>query len=884
MSDSKTFLLIDAAGILYRSFFALPPLTSPSGVPSGALFGFIRSILKVVHKVRPDFIVAIFDGPQNKKSRLELYSSYKAHRKPTPDELLVQIQEARKFCTLWGIPELTETGVEADDTIASVVTYAKKHQFGPIYICTADKDLAQLVDETVFVINPAKDDAISGPAQIEEQYKLPPNMLADYLSLIGDSSDNIPGIDGIGPKTAVELIKTYGSLENILQHATEIPGKKGEYLSKGTENARLSRKLVELNTSVVVPQEQFFYTLKNSDTAKVQEFFLQMGLKTLLQLLPHPQTPSDTLSNYCTILHTRKEYEDMLQSLKTNTTISISLQRDESLSTFLGIGIALNKKSMYYISCENDLDPRFVIHALSERLEKNNISLCGHDLKSTLHILVEYGLKVPLLAFDTELASWLVSPHEKSHTLADLSARLLMKEKSSLETLLGKGKKAKLLSTLDSKTVAQYTSDDLCCILTLKEMLEKQLLENGMEHLFKTMEMPLIPILLEIEQTGVYVDVAHLKELQKRVETKLTAIAKEIYAMAGKEFNINSPKQLGDVLFVDLKLPKSRKGKQHLSTNVDVLEELAHLHPIAKKVLDYRMLDKLQSTYIEALPLLIKEDHRVHCTFLQTGTSTGRIACQNPNLQNIPIKTDLGKEIRAAFKPQKEHFVFISSDYSQVELRILAHMSRDPSLVKAFEADIDIHTQTASKVFHVPLEEVTESMRRKAKAVNFGLIYGQQAFGLASELKISPKEAQEIINNYFAEYSSILKLLEEIKTKSRSTGYSETLTGRRRPLPDLNSHDFFTRAAAERFAINTPFQGTGADVIKKAMIDLDHTFKTQRIQTKMILQIHDELLFEAPESEVDIVIPLIRSHMENAMKLVVPLKVEISVGKNWKEC
>jgi DNA polymerase I len=887
VTGKDTFLMIDASGLLYRSFFALPPLTSPSGEPTGALFGFIRSILKVHQKVGSVLVVAVFDGPENKKSRLSLYPEYKATRKPTPSELIFQIGEAKKFCSLWGIPFLSQPGVEADDTIASVASWAQKELPVPIYICTADKDLAQLVNDKVKLINPAKDDKISDEETVLSDIGLPPSKLIDYYALIGDASDNVPGIDGIGPKTALELLTQWGSLDNLLDHAHEISGKKGERIQQGKEIALLSRKLVTLDHSVDIPKDRTFYLHKPSDFPALHTFFQEKGFKTLDSLLASPN-PSPELRP-CTheIVRTKNEFDHFLQWLKKQKNVALDCETtsiDEYSAELVGIGVGAEPAFVYYIDCRNEIPAKSIVEAINTVLHENHIGLIGHNIKYDLHVLSRYGLAMPKLDFDTLIASWLLNSHERNHNLDDLSRRHFNKEKIPIESLIGKGKTARTMAEAPVEEAARYCAEDVEYTLRLKALFEPQLKETHVNTLFHHVEMPLIPILFRMENWGVYINVEHLQVLKESIDRSLNELETDVYAMAGKEFNINSPKQLSEVLFSDLKLPKQRKGKQHLSTNADVMEELSLFHPIAQKILEYRQLEKLRSTYLETLPKQIRADGRVHCRFIQSGTATGRLSCQDPNLQNIPVRTELGKEIRAAFEPQSPGWVYVSADYSQIELRLLAHLSQDPVLVKSFNEEIDIHAMTASELFSVPLDKVTEEMRRKAKAVNFGVIYGQQAFGLARELRISTKEAQKFIDFYFARYKKVQSVLEQAKQKAHETGMAETLTGRRRLLPDINAQDFIVRSAQERLAVNTPFQGTAADMIKRAMISLDSWLAHHKLQTKMVLQIHDELLFEAPESELDLLLPTVRTMMESAMELIVPLRVEISVGKNWKEC
>ena len=879
MHKDTPVLIIDASGLLYRSFFALPPLTSPSGIPSGALFGFIRSVLKVLQKIQPHYVVAVFDGPDNKKSRLAIYKEYKAHRKPTPDELRIQIDYAKKFCSLWNMPSLTIEGVEADDTIASVTHLFKEKTASPIFLCTADKDLCQLIDEQVLIINPAKDDAIIDKDSVEKQYGILPTSMVDYLSLIGDSSDNVPGIAGIGPKTAVELLKEYHTLENLFKNASSIPGKKGEKIAQGMEEGLLSKQLILLQPDLPVPKDLSFYIPKLPDKEECSKFFITMGFSSLLQLFPtQPLEEKDLSSKMITQF---EEIESALKTIPEKSFIFITTQYDVKKEKLLGVCFGNNQKNIFYIDTSANFSPEQAVSAIASYCVQHLISIVSHDTKALLHELWPYCKTFFPIAFDTSLASWLLFPDERSFSLTDVSRRLLLQEKASITSALKKGE---TLSSLEKETLSQYAVQDLLLIIRLYDFLQKQLVEKQLLSLYENIELALIPVLFFMELTGVYIDTEILSKLEKSVKTELEALSQEIYSLAGKTFNINSPKQLSEILFVDLQLPKQKKGKQHLSTDVNVLESLVNFHPIAKKILEYRQLDKLYSTYITALPLMVAKDGRVHCTLDQTGTATGRIACHNPNLQNIPIKTPLGKEIRSAFCPQDEKSVYISADYSQIELRILAHMSNDPALIDAFSHDQDIHATTASTIFHLPANEITENMRRKAKAVNFGLIYGQTAFGLSKELKISPKEAQEIIDRYFSEYATVKNLLQKIIESAKKSGFSETLLGRRRFLPDLKSTDFFAKSAAERLAINTPFQGTGADIIKIAMLKIAKALHENGLKTKMILQIHDELLFEVPESEIETIVTFLRKYMEDPIQLNVPLKVNISIGKNWKEC
>jgi DNA polymerase-1 len=878
------FLIVDASGLLYRSFFALPPLTSPSGRPTGALYGFIRSFLKVHQTVSPQYVAVVFDGPNNKQSRLALYPEYKATRKPIAPELAEQIEEAKTFCRLWGMRTFAESGVEADDTIASITHWLTSATNSQIYICSADKDLAQLVSSRVCLVNPAKDGAIIDEAAVQKEWGFGPSQLCDFLALVGDASDNVPGIEGIGEKTANSLLSEWGTLENILENADHIGGKKGERIKAGKESAILSKRLVTLDTSVAIPHRLSAYEQTASDKEAVISFFQNAGFKTLETLIV--QQTQEPPPNPCVhnIVSTPEDRERFLHWLSQQKNVAIDCETtsiDEWTAELVGIGIAAIPSFVWYIPCQHN--PTEIVQTISALLQKHSISITGHNIKYDLHVLARYGFQLPVVHFDTLIASWLLNAHERTHSLDDLALRYFHKTKIPIESLIGKGKTVRTMGEVSVEDVARYCAEDVEYTLRLQQLFEQHLQESGVSHLFSTIEMPLLPVLWRMEEHGVFVNAKKLQTLQTSIEQSLQALQSDIHQSAGEEFNINSPKILSEILFTKLGLPKLRKGKP--STNAEVLEELAPIHPIAQKILEYRQLEKLRSTYLETLPQqILPKTGRVHCRFVQSGTATGRLSCRDPNLQNIPVKTALGKQIREAFEPQFPNYVMISADYSQIELRILAHMSKDPMLVRAFSEGLDVHSMTAAELFSVPIEQVTEDMRRKAKVVNFGIIYGQQAFGLSKELHIPTKEAQLFIDTYFQRYQRVREVIEETKNAAHKTGFAETLTGRKRALPEINTQDFFLRAAQERLAVNTPFQGTAADIIKMAMISLDRWLYTHAMQTKMVLQIHDELLFEVPESEVNTVLPIIRTTMESVMPLCVPLKVDINIGKNWKEC
>ena len=883
-----TWLLVDVSGLLYRAHFSLGQLTSPTGEPTGALYGFIRSFLKIEKQLNPDMIVAIFDGPNNKQSRLALYPEYKAHRKPTPNELVSQIQEAQRFCQMWGLPMLAIPNVEADDVIASLAKKALHEKETNVVICSHDKDLFQLLKPNLSIYNPSKD-VLVDEAAFTKEWEIEPNQLIDYLAICGDASDNIPGIEGMGEKTALSLLKSYGSLEGVYQHLDDFSGKKRERLIASKELAFLSRKLATIDEEIPLP-----YTMswkrEGINPDEMEQFFQEKGFRTLLSLLPQRQGKKTALSFNPKILVSLPEVDSFLHSLEKSTPLALDIETtslDLFEASIVGIGLAKSEKEedTCYIPTK-EVELQQLIPLLNKVIQEKELLIIGHNLKFDLSVLKLQGLILPNHLYDTLLASWVLRAHERTHGLDVLVQRYFHEEMIPIESLIGKGKNETTMDQVPIEQIAPYCGLDVHYTFRLFRLFEKEMADTKLDYILKKIEFPLLPILLEMEERGVYVSKEHLEKTGHYITGKIDELEKEIFSLVQTPFNLNSPKQLSEVLYDQLQLPfKKKRGSQHRSTDAETLEKLFGIHPIIEKLLEYRQLEKLRSTYIESLLNHISsKTGRVHCKFVQAGTATGRLACQEPNLQNIPIKTEMGKRIREAFSAEKMGWKMISADYSQIELRILAHMSQDASLIHAFHHKKDIHAQTASQIFHVPLEEVSEDMRRKAKAVNFGVVYGQQAFGLSAELHIPIQEAQEFIDRYFKTYPSVLKEVAHLKELAKEKGYAETLLGRRRTVPDIQNAQFSIRSAQERLAINTPFQGLAADIIKLAMLQVDHTLKQHKLKTSMVLQIHDELLFEAPGEEIEEASHLIKKSMEHVLQLEVPLIVEIGVGKNWREC
>lgn len=892
----KTLYIIDASGYLYRSYFAIRNITNAKGESTNALFGFIRSLQKLRKDFAPEHLVAVFDGPENKKSREAIYSDYKAHRTSTPPDLIYQIDWAQEACKLMGIPMLSVPGVEADDTMASVALWAEK-QHAKVYLCTSDKDLCQLVNNKINILNTFKENLILGPKEVEETFGVSPTQMIDYLAITGDASDNVPGLPGFGPKTAAALLKEFGTLDYILGHPEVVQGKKQETLVQHAEQARMSRKLVTVHTDVHFPQDNSFFAIKAFDKQALKDFYASMNFNSLIRELEQEtpaakqlhhveKTEAEHVSYH--LVDDEIAFSDMLKEFSKHPEVCMAVLATEELpfkGKLVGISFSVRPKEAWYVPINGKLGSKHVLNELQHLFSKKHPAFVGHNIKYDCQVLANAGVQFPHIAFDTMLASYLLNSHSRQHSLDHLMLELFGKAKMPLNVLLGKGKSAVRLEELPTQSLIEYCCEQVDYICRIKEILAHQLKERKLEGLLHDLELPLLTVLAKMERHGIFLDLPYLKKMSHTFARQLAAIELEIYAMAGETFNINSPKQLSEILFVKMGIHAPKKTATGLSTNADVLEMLSAKYPIASKVIEYRTAEKLRSTYIDALPLEVDPNtHRIHCTFNQTVAATGRLSCQDPNLQNIPIRTEEGRKIRAAFRPEKEGWSFLAADYSQIELRLLAHLSEDPTLIDAFHTGQDIHALTASYIFNVPLKDVTKEQRHGAKAVNFGVIYGQQAFGLAQELNIDLKSASAFIEAYFKRYSRVRDFVESAKENTRLTGRAVTYTGRERLIPEIHSKNGMLRAAAERLAVNTPLQGTAADLIKMAMLQIDKALQKEHLESKMILQIHDELIFEVPDREISKVENMVREIMQGVLKLKVPLVVDIIVGKNWAEC
>lgn len=879
---TKKLFLIDASGLIYRSYFAIRNMTNDQGESTNALFGFVRSTLKLIQDLKPDLLVSVFDGPKNAEKRIAIYPQYKAHRQAMPPDLLYQIEWAKEFCALFGISTLSVPGVEADDTIGSIAIWAAE-KGDDVVIASTDKDLCQLVNDKIVLLDIYKENLIVNREKVTEKFGVPPERVVDFLSLTGDSSDNVPGVPGIGPKSAADLLNQFGSLDALLSHIDQIPGKKKQELfAKHTEDALLSRKLVTLDFSVEFPKDESFFYIKPADIDPLKAFYQKMRFNSLLKEI-EPEAPKITPSHYH-LVDDPKALQDLLEKLDQHKELCIDTETtgvDPMQAELVGIGLGCNQDEAWYIPLNGRLGKEAVIQALQPLLASSKHSFFGHNIKYDLHVLNRHNLPIKNVGFDTIIASYLLNTHSRRHSLDDLSLENFSFVKTPTTELIGKGKDQITMKEVPIQQVSDYCCEDIDYTCKLKALFEKQIEERGFSALFHDLEMPLLLVLEKMEAHGIFLDAPVLDAFGKELKVSLDKLSQEIYTLAGETFNLNSPKQIGDILFTKLGIP-APKGQ---STSADVLEALKWEHPIAGKIQEYRQLEKLRSTYVETLPEQINpETGRIHCTFNQSATTTGRLSSQDPNLQNIPVRSEVGLRIRESFRPEKSGWVYLSADYSQIELRLLAHMSGDPALIQAFIDDEDIHQHTASVVFHVPMGLVTKEMRSRAKAVNFGIIYGQGAYGLSQAIGISQKEAAQFIDTYFKKYPSVKAFLEGCKDRARVTGKAVTLTGRERMLPEINSKNVQIRNAAERLAVNTPFQGTAADLIKMAMLKIDREITNSHLQGYMILQIHDELIFELPEEEIEQFTRLVTESMEKVIPLKVPLTVHLSVGKNWKEC
>jgi DNA polymerase I len=932
MEKRKRLFLFDAMALIYKYYFVFlsRPLLTSKGENIGAAYGFTNFLYKILEEEKPDYIAVLFDNKEP-TFRHKAYSEYKATRQKMPEDMLPQMEKIKEIVNYFNITLVEIPGFEADDLIGTLAKIGEKEEIES-YMVTSDKDFLQLISEHIKMYKPGKfgnEVEIVGIKEAEERFNVPIENIVEVFALMGDTSDNVPGVPGIGEKTAIPLIQEFKTLENLYENLDKLK-KAGikQKLENNKELAFLSKKLVTIDTNVPLSVKIPDLALKTPDNQKLKEIFSKLEFKSLLKKVstdsnsspemnipaaePEIQFENEELTDINTdkhkyqIISDEKHLKELVKQVEKAGYLSFDLETTSTnvmYAEIVGISISFKERESFYIpvfyeNADKVIEQRemkldfgaapavsglpvsIVLKALKGIMEDESIKKIGQNLKYDMTITMRHGIDVKGFEFDTMIASYLIDP-DSQHNLDALARKYLNYKMVPITDLIGSGKNQKSMRDVPLDIIANYSAEDADMTLRLKNILEKDLDKYSMTKLCKDVEFPLISVLCKIELIGVLIDVPLLKNISKRLEKSLKRIEQEIYDHVGYKFNINSTKQLQEILFEKLGLTSIKKTKTGHSTDMSVLEELRNQHPVAKNLLEYRQQTKLKSTYIDALPALINPNTgRIHTSFNQAVVTTGRLSSSEPNLQNIPIRTDVGKEIRKAFIAEKNKKI-ISADYSQIELRVMAHISKDEGLLNAFLNNEDIHTSTAANVFGVNPKEVTSDMRRKAKEVNFGIMYGIGAFGLKTRLEISQNEAKDIIDTYFRKYPGIKRYIDDTIKFAKEKGYVETILGRKRYFKNILSKNQTIRQFEERAAINMPIQGTAAEMIKLAMIKIQNIIESEKLESKMILQVHDELLFEVPDGELNKMKKIIEENMRNALKLEVPILVDVGQGTNW---
>ncbi|WBV56146.1 DNA polymerase I [Chryseobacterium daecheongense] len=936
-TQDKRLFLIDAYAMIFRGYYALirnPRLTS-TGIDTSAIFGFTNSLIELIRRERPTHLAVVFDVGQA-SVRTDDFADYKANRSETPEAIKIAVPYIHRILEAMHIPYLGVEGYEADDVIGTIACKAEKEGY-TTFMVTPDKDFAQLVTDKIKIYKPGLkggDIEILGVEEVKAKYEIDdPKQVIDFLAMMGDAVDNIPGLEGVGEKTAMKFLKEYGSIENLLANTHQLKGKLKEKVEASAERGILSKKLATIICDAPIEFHQEQYDLETPDFEKVKQVFDEIEFRRLYENLYRAFAPTETVvvsevevtqtpagtqvKGQVTQLDLFATYEELDQATSTKSTIehnehlyqfidnpkaqkilvnNLLQQRvvcfdtettslNELEAELVGMSFSYKKGLAYYIPLSEDQGEVLqTLEIFRPFFEKEDLLKVAHNLKFDYKILKQYGITVKGAMFDTMIAHYLLNPDGR-HGMDYLSEVYLNYKPVSIETIIGKkGKKQGTFRDADLRTQTDYAAEDADVTFQLYELFAPQLKKENLEDLFFKIEMPLMVVLAKMELAGISLDEKWLAQESIDLENDLKQLESKIFEFSGEEFNMNSPKQLGEILFEKMQLdPKAKKTKTgQYATSEDVLQKLSSKHEIIQHILEYRTYQKLKSTYVDALPSQIDKDERVHTNFSQTTAATGRLASVNPNLQNIPIRTLRGQQIRGAFV-SGEGKKIISADYSQIELRLIAEISGENNMIKAFQDGEDIHASTAAKLFKIPLEEVSKTQRGQAKTVNFGIIYGQGAFALAEQTGLSRSEAKQMIEAYFETYPKLKEYMAEQVKKARELGYVETILGRKRYLKDINSNNFVVRGHAERNAVNAPVQGSAADVVKMAMIKIDKQLDEQNLQTKMLLQVHDELVFESPIEEIEVATKLIKTEMESAIETQVPLLVEVGVGNNWLE-
>lgn len=925
--QDKRLFLLDAYALIFRGYYAFikNPRINSKGLNTSAIMGFMNSLLEVMRKEHPTHLAVVFDVGSQNTLRHSYFPQYKANREETPEGIRVSVPYIQQILSAMHIPILYAEGYEADDVIGTLSRKAENEGF-TTYMMTPDKDFAQLVTDKVKMYKPASRGGgiqIWGIQEVKEKFGVErPEQIIDYLGMMGDSVDNIPGIPGIGPKTAQKLLASYGSLEGLYENTHKLKGKQKQNVEENKEQAFLSKRLATILTDAPVDFDERALTVDKPDFEAIKKIFSELEFRRMLEniyktygveselntpqpraeviaptlfdepLPPAPHTEYQTIEtapHFYQLVDTPMALKLLVENLLKQKEICVDCETTSLkalTAELIGMAFSYEKGKGYYVSFRDKEDLREKIEILRPVLESTEILKIGHNLKYDIKVLYKYNIKLSLPIYDTMVAHYLINP-DMRHSMDVLAETYLNYRPISIESLIGKkGKNQKTFNTIPIEQQKEYAVEDADVTYQLKQLFEADIKKINAEQLLQTIELPLVNVLASMEKEGITLDTQALNEISKELEADMLQLEQAIYKASGEEFNLNSPKQLGEILFEKMQLlkkPRKTKSGQY-ATSEDVLSKLAEKHSIVKDILEYRQLQKLKSTYVDALPQEVDKDTgRIHTTFAQTVAATGRLASNNPNLQNIPIRTPRGQEVRKAFIAKDEKHVLLAADYSQIELRLIAGLSKDPAMMESFLNGEDVHAATAAKIFNVALNQVTREQRSNAKTVNFGIIYGVSAFGLSEQTSLSRSESKDLIETYFETYPLLRKFIDQQINIARKQGYVETILGRRRYLNDIHSNNYVVKSHAERNAVNAPIQGSAADIIKVGMVKLQKVLQQSHFKTKMLLQVHDELVFEVPIEELPEVQPIIKEVMENAVPFNVPLVVECGVGKNWLE-